>query len=354
MSPKRIPTNVITGFLGAGKTTAILHILKHKPEDERWAVLVNEFGEIGIDGSLISSAGAISVKEVPGGCMCCASSVPMQVALNNLIKEVNPDHILIEPTGLGHTKDILALLRSEHYDQLLDVRATITLLDVRKLSDERYTQNDTFRQQLYMADVIVANKSDTYTKEHTPLLDLYLENRGWKSSKKIVTAQFGEFPIACLFSPVFNQDIDLEEGVAAHANWVFMPKQRALKSMIPASSSPASSKSHKTITHDDKHQSFADVYQNYSQGFFALGWVFSEDCQFDLNVVSQWLSSLPVERAKAVVNTPEGMVAINMTDSEIMISNMDGASAMCTKIELITLQELVSDREYKRLLKALC
>ena len=84
-----VPTNVITGFLGVGKTTAILNLLKNKPDNERWAVLVNEFGEIGVDGSLFegqhSQQQGVFIREVPGGCMCCASGLPMQIALNQLI-----------------------------------------------------------------------------------------------------------------------------------------------------------------------------------------------------------------------------------------------------------------------------
>ena len=71
------------------KTTAILHLLTHKPSDERWAVLVNEFGEIGVDSSLLrersSNERGMFIREVPGGCMCCASGLPMQVALNQLL-----------------------------------------------------------------------------------------------------------------------------------------------------------------------------------------------------------------------------------------------------------------------------
>src|SRR5688500_14976207 len=105
-----IPTNIITGFLGVGKTTAILHLLKHKPQHERWAVLVNEFGEVGIDGSLLTGASAadgdIFIREVPGGCMCCAAGLPMQIALNRLLSKARPHRVLIEPTGLGHPAEI--------------------------------------------------------------------------------------------------------------------------------------------------------------------------------------------------------------------------------------------------------
>jgi len=64
-------TNLITGFLGSGKTTSILHLLANKPANEKWAVLVNEFGEVGIDGALLAESGAL-LKEIPGGCMLTA------------------------------------------------------------------------------------------------------------------------------------------------------------------------------------------------------------------------------------------------------------------------------------------
>ena len=93
-------------FLGSGKTTSILHLLANKDPAEKWAVLVNEFGEVGIDGALLADSGAM-VKEIPGGCMCCVNGLPMQVGLNTLLRQGKPDRLLIEPTGLGHPKQIL-------------------------------------------------------------------------------------------------------------------------------------------------------------------------------------------------------------------------------------------------------
>jgi G3E family GTPase len=81
-----ISTHIITGFLGTGKTTTILNLLKSKPDSENWAVLVNEFGDIGVDGGIMldqqHKTGDIFIREVPGGCMCCAAGVPMKIALN--------------------------------------------------------------------------------------------------------------------------------------------------------------------------------------------------------------------------------------------------------------------------------
>jgi len=123
-----VPTNIITGFLGVGKTTAILHLLKHKPGNERWAVLVNEFGEIGIDGSLFkgqhSEQNGVFIREVPGGCMCCTAGLPMQIALAQLLARAKPDRLLIEPTGLGHPIEVLQTLFSEYYREVLNIQKT--------------------------------------------------------------------------------------------------------------------------------------------------------------------------------------------------------------------------------------
>ena len=114
----QIPVTVITGFLGSGKTTLLSSILKKK-ELKKTAVIINEFGEIGIDGSLIkghiSDKQEVLVKEVPGGCMCCSAGLPMQAALSLLLTKVRPDRLLIEPTGIGHPVEVLNVLLENYF-----------------------------------------------------------------------------------------------------------------------------------------------------------------------------------------------------------------------------------------------
>jgi G3E family GTPase len=160
----QVPTNIITGALGVGQTTLIQALLAHKPKAERWAVLVNEFGEVGVDGALLSDPGnsGIFIREVPGGCMCCTSGLPMQIALNMLLARAKPHRLLIESTGLGHPKEVLQTLSGEHYQEALDIRATLTLVDVRKLTDKRWREHSTFQEQLQVADRIIATKCDLH------------------------------------------------------------------------------------------------------------------------------------------------------------------------------------------------
>lgn len=186
-----VPTNVITGFLGVGKTTSILHLLKNKPANQRWAVLVNEFGEIGVDGGLmVGSHGeeqGVYVREVLGGCMCCTAGLPMQVALNQLLSSARPDRLLIEPTGLGHPKEILQVLSSGSYREVLSVEQILTLVNARRLSDTRYTENEIFNQQIEVADIVLGNKSDQYQPGDKQLLQSYVQGKAASCVKVVLT-----------------------------------------------------------------------------------------------------------------------------------------------------------------------
>ena len=164
----RIPTNLITGFLGVGKTTAIRNLISQKPIGERWAVLVNEFGEVGIDGAIIESAGSegVAVSEIAGGCFCCSSDAPIEMSLMELIRQSNPHRILIEPTGLGHPAKVLDALRGPWLRSLVDLRATICLADPSDYVNPQVTNVDVFRDQLHMADIVIINKIDR-TSEST-------------------------------------------------------------------------------------------------------------------------------------------------------------------------------------------
>lgn len=89
----------------------------------------------------------------------------MQIALNQLLSEARPDRLLIEPTGLGHPKEVLQVLSTEYYRQILALQKNITLVDARKLSDPKYTEHETFNQQITIADTVVGNKRDLYQDE---------------------------------------------------------------------------------------------------------------------------------------------------------------------------------------------
>lgn len=297
-----IPTNVITGFLGSGKTTAILDILQRKSADKKWAVLVNEFGEIGIDGAILASSGS-EIREVAGGCMCCAAGLPMQVALNNLIAKVQPDRLLIEPSGLGHPQEIIDTLSSGQYAELLDLRAVICLLDPRKLRDKRYTEHPIFNDQLRVADIIVANKTDLCDESERESFENF---------------------VATL--PSRPQKIGWTEQGKLDLDW--LDYARAAQSIS----------THMTMTQDNLLLSNPDMplpiflmpgtefarRENSGDGFSSCGWLFKEGTQFNFVQLMSLMSGLNFRRLKAVMQTDRGNFIFNADDGVLSVNEMTG------------------------------
>ncbi|MEB6633293.1 CobW family GTP-binding protein [Kluyvera cryocrescens] len=302
-------TNLITGFLGSGKTTSILHLLANKPADEKWAVLVNEFGEVGIDGALLADSGAL-LKEIPGGCMCCVNGLPMQVGLNTLLRQGKPDRLLIEPTGLGHPKQILDLLTAPVYEPWIDLRATLCIMDPRQLLDEKIVNNENFRDQLAAADIIVSNKSDRATSESRQAMTEWWQKHGGER-QHLETTQ-GNIDVALLETPRSN----LTELAASAAHAHSHPSNKGLGALsLP------------------EHQRWRRSV-NQGQGYHACGWIFDADTQFDTIGLLEWARLAPVARLKAVMRIAEGLVRINRQGADLHIETQNVAPPD-SRIELI-------------------
>ncbi len=286
-----VPTNIVTGFLGAGKSTVIQQLISHKPASERWAILINEFGEVGLDASLMSEGkeSGVFFREVPGGCMCCVAGIPMQMALNLLLAKARPHRLLIEPTGLGHPREVLAGLSAEHYRDVLDIRATLTLVDARKIGDERYTSHDTFNEQLEVADIIVASKADAYGEGDLENLQQYLHAQRWGQDKPLVPSSHGRLALEVLEAPAGSASI-------------------SVGSNVPSPGAPS-----ETI---DAMPEFPPEgflrFRNEGEGFVSHGWIFEPSWVFDLARLRSLVTSIQVERLKAAMKTEHQFVGWNI------------------------------------------
>lgn len=333
-----IPTNIITGFLGVGKTTAIRHLLAIKPADEIWSVLVNEFGEIGIDGALLKDMNA-HVREVPGGCICCVAGLPMKMALNMLIAKTKPDRILIEPTGLGHPEEIINTLTGEYYDSVLDLRATITLVDPRKLSDERYQTNANFNDQIAVADVLVANKIDVAAAEDSARFEA-------------LVAQF-QPPKVAAFAVSQGQLQSEWLDYPRQSHQLAYPQYHANQDNSRPSLLSPKRELYNTAVSLPEGQEFLRR-ENAGQGFYSCGWMFQPQIRFDFNQVFGWLSGLQLVRAKAVLNTDQGIFMFNAEQGVLSVNQLPVGSELDlsdSRIELIDDRALAVD-ELERLLMA--
>ncbi|MCB9675540.1 MAG: GTP-binding protein [Alphaproteobacteria bacterium] len=170
----QIPVTVVTGFLGTGKTSAILSAFAHRPEGERWAVIVNEFGEIGIDGAILEGSG-VAVKEIPGGCICCTAGVALRFGLVEILRTQKPDRLFIEPTGLADPASIVDLLRQPGIRDHVVPRATIGLVDPRHLADPRYTTHDVWNAQVALCDVLVGGFADVTSPADDAAFEAFAE-----------------------------------------------------------------------------------------------------------------------------------------------------------------------------------
>ena len=133
-----IPTHLIAGPLGAGKTSLIKHLLAQRPAHERWAVLINEFGQIGIDAALLTSAAdGIALGEVAGGCLCCVNGAPFQIGLGRLLRKSRPDRLFIEPSGLGHPAQLLKQLNAVPWQGVLAIQPSVLVLDAQALAADK-------------------------------------------------------------------------------------------------------------------------------------------------------------------------------------------------------------------------
>lgn len=327
-----IKVTLVTGFLGAGKTTLIRHLLKQSPPNERWAVLVNEFGEIGLDGAFYADLG-VAISEVPGGCVCCTTSAAFQQGLNQLIRQYNPDRIFIEPSGLGHPKQIMQKLRSASYQDVLLLTGAFCVLDARNLKDERYTKHDMFNDQIESADGIVFSHVDRYQQEDIDRLETRFGKLTSKASTSKPSTSKASTPVLFMFDPMVLDADSLDIGL-----------------MDSSSASTISERdlSHSPSHHHHHHEDANDVkiptqderwsYHKQQDAMQVVGWRWPNSDGFDQDKVASAIQNMSklegVYRIKGVfvINSSEALF-VNVARGEVVITTLPWCEA--SRLEII-------------------
>mgnify|MGYP004569206639 CR=1 FL=1 len=156
---KMVKIDIISGFLGAGKTTLIKKLLKEAFEGEQVVLIENEFGEIGIDGGFLKDAG-IEIREMNSGCICCSLVGDFGASLKEVVEKYHPDRILIEPSGVGKLSDVIKAVQGVEEDVDIQLNSYTTVVDAKKCKMYMRNFGEFFDNQVQYAGAIIMSRTD--------------------------------------------------------------------------------------------------------------------------------------------------------------------------------------------------
>ncbi|PMU11563.1 MULTISPECIES: GTP-binding protein [unclassified Pseudomonas] len=283
---QNIPTHVIAGPLGAGKTSLIKHLLTQRPANERWAVLINEFGQIGLDAALLTQdADGIALGEVAGGCLCCVNGAPFQIGLGRLLRKARPDRLFIEPSGLGHPAQLLRQLSEAPWLGVLAVQPCVLVLDALALAAGKPLPVAQ-QEALSSAGLLLMNKAENLDDADRQRIAAQLPAR------PLYWTQQAALPLSEL--PGLGV-----QAVAGVDNFV-APKGLA---QLPAIWTELA---------------LPICLSQEQEGGWSVGWRWHPSQTFDATLVGRWLESLAWRRAKLVIHSVNGWVSVNALENSML------------------------------------
>lgn len=315
-----VPVHLITGFLGSGKSTLIHRLIAQKPLDERWVVLVNEFGQVGIDQAMFAERDDLVVQGLPGGCLCCQLAFVLKATLVKLLRRHRPDRLIIEPSGLGHPAGVVDILRGAGFHDVLEVRDIIAVLDPRRLDDPRVRGHETFLAQLAMADAVALTMTDLATPDQCRDAREWLEPH-WPPLRWVTDASRDDLPMERLLAGAARPLNDVEasrdspahlELRDAHTGGVMLDD---VPQALPEPGCP-------------RRQTGASL------GYATLGWCWHPKDVFDLDRVTSLLGQMPGDlRIKGVMHCQEGWKRYNRAEGTVSLG--DSAWRRDSRLEII-------------------
>lgn len=239
--PAKIPATVVTGFLGAGKTTLIRHMLQNA-NGKRIALIINEFGDLGVDGDILKGCGDETcteddVMELSNGCICCTVAEDFVPTMEKLLaREDKPDHIVIETSGLALPQPLVRAFNWPEISTQVTVDGVVTVVDGKAVTEGRFAHNveavdaqrkldenldhetplsELFEDQVACADMIVVNKSDLLSDDESADLVATLKSES-RASVQVVKTSMGKLPVDVLLAQGVGSEGDLEARHEVH------------------------------------------------------------------------------------------------------------------------------------------
>ena len=208
-----IKIDIISGFLGAGKTTFIKKMLDEVYQNEKIALIENEFGEVGIDGGFLKDSG-VNITEMNSGCICCSLVGDFGKNLNEVITQYHPDRILIEPSGVGKLSDVMKSVIDLEKEQDVRLNALVTVVNAKKASKQMKAFGEFFNNQIEFATTIIFSRTQTATEEQLELCVRQMQELNQKAA--VITTPWDKISGEQILKVIEGQD-SLEAKTLAEA-----------------------------------------------------------------------------------------------------------------------------------------
>ena len=205
--------DIISGFLGAGKTTFIKKMINEAFQGEQIVLIENEFGEVGIDGGFLKDAG-IEITEMNSGCICCSLVGDFGKNLNEVITKYHPDRILIEPSGVGKLSDVMKSVIDIEKEQDVKLNALVTVVNALKASKQMKAFGEFFNNQIEYATTVILSRSQNATPEQLEFCVKQIQALNPKAA--IITTNWDEIKGEQILKAMEGQD-NLEMKTLAEA-----------------------------------------------------------------------------------------------------------------------------------------
>jgi G3E family GTPase len=204
-----VPVHIVAGFLGTGKTTAIRHQLAARTH-EKVAVIVNDFGDAGLDEAVLAGEQSFAIRNIPGGCVCCTAPEGFVDALGAVLAE-QPDRLIIEPTGLARPQDIVDTIRRSPHKDALALGPLVVLVDPARLGAKSHDEAELIALQAGIADVLVANRTDLASADALAKFDALADSL-WPPPLSVHKTTRGKLPVEAFEWPA-NEGARLPRAV---------------------------------------------------------------------------------------------------------------------------------------------